>query len=80
MLTRGFKVKSTPPLSRDLNQRYSQGSSALACITPVTEETVVFPLTQMPILRDLVVDFRWFFKQVELVQNSTPKPNKVCSP
>lgn len=54
------------------------GSNTLACITPVTDETVVFPLTQMPILRDLVVDFRWFFKQVELVQNSTPKPNKVC--
>lgn len=52
------------------------GSNTLACITPVTDETVVFPLTQMPILRDLVVDFRWFFKQVELVQNSTPKPNK----
>lgn len=53
------------------------GSNTLACITPVTDETVVFPLTQMPILRDLVVDFRWFFKQVELVQNSTPKPNKA---
>eukprot|EP01004_Peranema_trichophorum_P008241 NODE_6997_length_820_cov_158.601148_g6396_i0.p1 GENE.NODE_6997_length_820_cov_158.601148_g6396_i0~~NODE_6997_length_820_cov_158.601148_g6396_i0.p1 ORF type:complete len:205 (-),score=34.59 NODE_6997_length_820_cov_158.601148_g6396_i0:147-761(-) len=52
------------------------GSNTLACITPVEEETVVFPLPQMPIIRDLVVDMRWFFKQVELVQNSVPKPNK----
>jgi|UniRef100_A0A7S4LEX2 hypothetical protein len=52
------------------------GGNTLACITPVTDETVIYPLTQMPILRDLVVDFRWFFKQIELTQNSTPKPNK----
>lgn len=52
------------------------GGNTLACITPVTDDTVIYPLTQMPILRDLVVDFRWFFKQIELTQNSTPKPNK----
>jgi len=52
------------------------GANTLACITPVTDHTIVFPLPQMPILRDLVVDFRWFFKQVASVQNSVPKPNK----
>eukprot|EP00997_Jenningsia_sp_PLL12_P010316 NODE_7533_length_451_cov_64.972637_g2812_i1.p1 GENE.NODE_7533_length_451_cov_64.972637_g2812_i1~~NODE_7533_length_451_cov_64.972637_g2812_i1.p1 ORF type:complete len:101 (+),score=35.21 NODE_7533_length_451_cov_64.972637_g2812_i1:47-304(+) len=52
------------------------GSNTLACITKATDNTVVFPLTQMPILRDLVVDMRWFFKQIESVQNSVPKRNK----
>eukprot|EP01012_Entosiphon_sulcatum_P056035 TRINITY_DN7893_c0_g1_i1.p1 TRINITY_DN7893_c0_g1~~TRINITY_DN7893_c0_g1_i1.p1 ORF type:complete len:203 (+),score=39.96 TRINITY_DN7893_c0_g1_i1:29-610(+) len=52
------------------------GANTLACITPVTESTVVYPLPNMPILRDLVVDFRWFFKQIESVKNYAPKPNK----
>jgi succinate dehydrogenase / fumarate reductase iron-sulfur subunit len=57
------------------------GLNRLACITQVSSLSapiVIRPLVNMPVIRDLVVDFTLFFKQYERVQpylqNDTPEP------
>lgn len=57
------------------------GKNGLACITPIRSlkgPIVLRPLPGMPVIRDLIVDMRQFFKQYEkaqpYLQNSTPPP------
>ncbi len=57
------------------------GLNRLACITAISSLTppiVIRPLVNMPVIRDLVVDFTLFFQQYERVQpylqNSTEPP------
>jgi succinate dehydrogenase / fumarate reductase iron-sulfur subunit len=57
------------------------GLNRLACITPVSSLTapiVIRPLVNMPVIRDLVVDFTLFFQQYEKIQpylqNNTEPP------
>jgi succinate dehydrogenase / fumarate reductase iron-sulfur subunit len=59
------------------------GTNGLACITPVSRvvkdnKLVLRPLPGLPVIRDLVVDMKIFFKQFERVnpflQNDEPPP------
>lgn len=59
------------------------GLNRLACITPLSSlkpPIVIRPLVNMPVIRDLVVDFTLFFKQYERVkpylQNHSEAPEK----
>jgi succinate dehydrogenase / fumarate reductase, iron-sulfur subunit len=59
------------------------GKNGLACITKLVDlpdRVVVQPLPGFPVIRDLVVDMKNFFKQYETVkpylQNNTPLPEK----
>eukprot|EP01013_Petalomonas_cantuscygni_P024827 TRINITY_DN46549_c0_g1_i1.p2 TRINITY_DN46549_c0_g1~~TRINITY_DN46549_c0_g1_i1.p2 ORF type:complete len:298 (+),score=75.97 TRINITY_DN46549_c0_g1_i1:102-995(+) len=52
------------------------GINTLSCITQAQKRTVVLPVPNMPILRDLVCDFRYFFKQYELSKPYSGNPNR----
>ena len=44
------------------------GINSLACITHATDATTVAPLPNMPVIRDLVVDFKMFFTQYSFIR------------
>ena len=58
------------------------GSNALACVTPLSKvrkgKLVLRPLPGLPVIRDLVVDMRMFYKQYEKIKpylmNDEPSP------
>ena len=59
------------------------GVNRLACITPIRSlkgPVVIRPLPGLPVIRDLIVDMRVFYKQYESVdpylKNSDPEPAK----
>jgi succinate dehydrogenase/fumarate reductase iron-sulfur protein len=39
------------------------GVNTLACLTPIKDKNIIYPLPHMPVLRDLVVDMTNFYKQ-----------------
>ena len=44
------------------------GKNTLACITPITDKMVIYPLPHMPIVRDLVTDMSGFYKQYKEIK------------
>lgn len=44
------------------------GSNSLACVTFATPHTFIGPLPNFPVIRDLVVDLRQFFRQYEFIR------------
>ena len=39
------------------------GKNSLACLTPIEEKVVIYPLPHMPIIKDLIPDMTNFYKQ-----------------
>ncbi|KAJ9444546.1 Succinate dehydrogenase iron-sulfur subunit 2 [Diplonema papillatum] len=52
------------------------GINSLACITYATQHTTVFPLPNFPVLKDLVVDLKNYFRQYEFIRPYTRNHNK----
>jgi len=44
------------------------GKNTLACLTPLKENMVLYPLPHMPILKDLIPDMKQFYKQYESIK------------
>eukprot|EP01064_Diplonema_japonicum_P028249 TRINITY_DN428_c0_g2_i1.p1 TRINITY_DN428_c0_g2~~TRINITY_DN428_c0_g2_i1.p1 ORF type:complete len:231 (+),score=78.26 TRINITY_DN428_c0_g2_i1:31-723(+) len=52
------------------------GVNSLACITYASQATTVFPLPNFPVLKDLVVDIKNYFRQYEFIRPYTRNHNK----
>jgi len=52
------------------------GINSLACITYAAQTTTVFPLPNFPVLKDLVVDIKNYFRQYEFIRPYTRNHNK----
>eukprot|EP01059_Diplonema_ambulator_P007777 TRINITY_DN1725_c1_g1_i1.p1 TRINITY_DN1725_c1_g1~~TRINITY_DN1725_c1_g1_i1.p1 ORF type:complete len:234 (+),score=90.15 TRINITY_DN1725_c1_g1_i1:87-788(+) len=52
------------------------GINSLACITYASQATTVFPLPNFPVLKDLVVDIKNYFRQYEFIRPYTRNHNK----
>jgi len=52
------------------------GINSLACITYASQTTTVFPLPNFPVLKDLVVDIKNYFRQYEFIRPYTRNHNK----
>lgn len=52
------------------------GINSLACITYASDITTVFPLPNFPVLKDLVVDIKNYFRQYEFIRPYTRNHNK----
>ena len=44
------------------------GKNNLACLTPITDKIVIYPLPHMPIICDLVPDMKTFYKQYKEIK------------
>lgn len=53
------------------------GINSLACITYAPVRTTVGPLPNFPVLKDLVVDMKNYFKQYEFIRPYTRQTNKT---
>tara|TARA_B100000401_G_scaffold104308_1_gene67593 strand:- start:8987 stop:9682 length:696 start_codon:yes stop_codon:yes gene_type:complete len=54
------------------------GKNGLACLTPINDSNVIYPLPHMPIIRDLVPDMKNFYKQYKEIEpwlQSEPNAN-----
>ena len=54
------------------------GKNTLACLCPLEESTIIYPLPHMPVVRDLVVDMKNFYKQYKEIKpwlHTTKKGN-----
>ena len=54
------------------------GKNGLACLTPINDSNVIYPLPHMPIIRDLVPDMKNFYKQYKEIEpwlQSEPNEN-----
>ena len=52
------------------------GINSLACITYASQVTTVFPLPNFPVLKDLVVDIKNYFRQYEFIRPYTRNHNR----
>ena len=52
------------------------GINSLACITYAQQVTTVFPLPNFPVLKDLVVDIKNYFRQYEFIRPYTRNHNR----
>jgi succinate dehydrogenase/fumarate reductase iron-sulfur protein len=44
------------------------GKNGLACLTPIEEKTIIYPLPHMPIIKDLIPDMKNFYKQYKEIK------------
>ena len=44
------------------------GKNTLACLCPLEESTIIYPLPHMPVIRDLAVDMKNFYKQYKEIK------------
>lgn len=44
------------------------GKNTLACLTPLKDKMVIYPLPHMPIIKDLIPNMRNFYKQYESIK------------
>ena len=44
------------------------GKNTLACLTPLKEKMVIYPLPHMPIIKDLIPNMTNFYKQYESIK------------
>ena len=44
------------------------GKNTLACLCPIEEKVVVYPLPHMPVIKDLVTDMTGFYKQYKEIK------------
>ena len=44
------------------------GKNTLACLTPLKEKMVIYPLPHMPIIKDLIPNMKNFYKQYESIK------------
>ena len=52
------------------------GKNTLACLTPIEENVVIFPLPHMPIIKDLIPDMNNFYKQYKEIKPWLQNSNK----
>ena len=56
------------------------GKNTLACLTPLKEKMVLYPLPHMPIIKDLIPNMKNFYKQYETIKpwlHSSKKNNTI---
>ena len=44
------------------------GTNSLACLTPISDKIIVYPLPHMPIIKDLIPDMKTFYKQYKEIK------------
>ena len=44
------------------------GKNTLACLCPIEKNTIIYPLPHMPVIRDLAVDMKQFYKQYKEIK------------
>ena len=52
------------------------GKNTLACLTPIEEKMVIYPLPHMPIIKDLIPDMTNFYKQYKEIKPWLQNSNK----
>ena len=52
------------------------GKNTLACLTPIEEKVVIYPLPHMPIIKDLIPDMTNFYKQYKEIKPWLQNSNK----
>ena len=52
------------------------GKNKLACLTPIEEKIIIYPLPHMPIIRDLIPDMKNFYKQYREIEPWLKNSNK----
>lgn len=52
------------------------GKNKLACLTPIEEKMIIYPLPHMPIIRDLIPDMKNFYKQYKEIEPWLKNSNK----
>ena len=53
------------------------GKNTLACLTPIEEKMVIYPLPHMPIIKDLIPDMTNFYKQYKEIKPWLQNSNKT---
>ena len=53
------------------------GKNTLACLCPIEEKMVIYPLPHMPIIRDLIPDMKNFYKQYGEIKPWLQNSNKT---
>ena len=53
------------------------GKNTLACLCPIEEKIVIYPLPHMPIIRDLIPDMKNFYKQYGEIKPWLQNSNKT---
>ena len=52
------------------------GKNGLACLTPIEEKMIIYPLPHMPIIRDLIPDMTNFYKQYKDIKPWLQRENR----
>ena len=52
------------------------GKNGLACLTPIEEKMIIFPLPHMPVIRDLIPNMTNFYKQYKEIKPWLQNSNK----